>query len=419
MEPATNDTVKPLYIPEPMDCRTCNLCMTHCPTFKITRQMEESPQGRLRLIAKVLQQDQTLTEEETEHLNDCVECRACEKVCPSKMRYLKLLGKARVQLPERIRPATLRGLIYITRNKQRLLKLFSILRAYQRTGLQKLLKKLGVLKLTGSEKLNDLLPGFSGYQTFKEFYPSVIKKRGSVALFTGCLTDAVNNSTLHAAIKVLTYLGYDVQVPQHQQCCGAIHSHNGDRAGADQLAEQNLQAFHDVQVDAILFTASACGTPLKQYKRRKISDQAKQGLAAFESRLMDINQFIAEAEWPENMQLKTMQKQVLVHEPCSHQFPLATHKASYEYLQRIPGLNITPLPENNQCCGAGGSYMLTHPQMSESIRTEKLNHLVDSDADYLLTTNIGCAIHLESGVNQQNLSVKVMHPVALLAQQIG
>lgn len=414
-----NKSTETLYIPDDMDCRSCNLCASHCPTFKGTRIPEESPRGRLKLISKVLYEDERLNPEEQTHLNNCVECRACEKVCPSKMRYLKLLGKARDKLPRIPTSAVIRALLYVTSHRTSQLRLFSGLRLYQNSGLQGMAEKLGLINLTRTEALNGMLPKLPKYQHVEKYYPATVTHKGNVGLFTGCLTNVMDNPTLHASIKVLNTLGYGVHVPQQQQCCGAIHKHNGDKETADQLAEINLRAFQGLELEAIVYTASACGSPLQQYKRRKVSAEIRAEVPLFESKLKEINEFIAAQEWPDNLKLEPLNKRVVVHEPCSQRFPLATHEKAYEFLQRIPGIDMQPLPENNICCGAGGTYMITHQEMSNQIRAEKLKHLQASDADILATSNIGCALHLASGIFNEKIDVVVAHPIELLAQQIS
>ena len=141
-------------------------------------------------------------------------------------------------------------------------------------------------------------------------------------------------------------------------------------------------------------------------------------IESFESKLKDINEFIADQKWPETLTLEPLNKRVAVHEPCSQRFPLGTHEKAYQFLKRIPAIELIPLPENNICCGAGGSYMLSHPEMSAEIRAEKLKHLQTTQANILVTSNIGCALHLASGVCQENMDVMIAHPVELLAQQI-
>lgn len=407
-----------LYIPDPMDCLSCNQCIPHCPTFKLQRMPQESPQGRLKLISKVLHDGQPLSHEEVEHLDNCLECRACERVCPSKMRYTRLLGRTRVRLPQRQIPPMVRAVRIITRYRGLKKGVFSLLRFYQRSGIELILKKTGAFKWGRLNELNKSLPRVSQHARLQEHYPVAGIKRGTVALFTGCLTDVIKQSTLHSAVKLLRHLGYEVIVPRNQHCCGAIHAHNGGKKQADELAELNLRAFSGLDVDAILYTASGCGSTLRHYKRRNLSAPEKAAAEHFESRLVEINQFIANAQWPEQLELKPCTQRVVVHEPCSQQYPLASHKSAYEFLQRIPQIDLQPLAENNVCCGAGGSYMLSHSEISEAIREDKMRHLVDSQADILLTSNIGCALHLGNGIRSKKLKIEVMHPVDLLARQI-
>lgn len=413
----TGDTGS-LYIPDDMDCRTCNMCVNHCPTFKISREQAESPRGRLKLMSKVLYDGEVLSEDETTHLNNCVECRACEKVCPSKMRYFKLLRKTRDKLPKPAQPTSVKALLYATSHRSTLLRVFNTLRIYQRSGLQVMAEKLGLLKLTRTDKLNKLLPKLTEYRELNKHYPSIGEHKGSVGLFTGCLTKAMDNPTLHAAVKVLTYMGYDVHIPQQQQCCGVIHSHNDDKKTADEMAEINLRAFQNLDLDAIVFTASACGSPLKQYKRRKVSAEIENEIERFSGLIKEVSEFISEQEWPEELTLNALNKKISVHEPCSHQYPLGSSKSPYKLLEKIPGITLESLPENNICCGAGGTYMLTHPEQSQEIRDAKLEHIRKAETDIVVTSNIGCALNLATGCAQNKLNVAVTHPVEVLAQQL-
>lgn len=415
-----------LTLPDPLDCRTCNICLGHCPTFKLKGSFDQSPTGRVRLISKVLEAGETLTAEETQQLNDCVECRACEKVCPSKMPYLRLLAKARAQMPAAgqapaTNPPALRALLLASRRQGRLRRIVAALRLYQRSGLRALFARFGLFKLAGTERLDRMLPPLEPYRPLQAHYPAKGKRRGAVALFTGCLGDAIHHRTQHAAVHVLTHLGYEVHIPRQQHCCGAMHAHNGDKAGADELAELNLNAFGPVvnEVDAILYTATGCASTLRHYRRRKVREAAKDAVAGFEGRLMDINAFIAEAEWPAELKLEALEQRLAVHEPCSQQHPHPSNDSPNAFLNRIPGLIVEPLAENNICCGAGGAYMLTNPEMSDGIRAGKLHHLAESGADILVTSNVGCALHLAAGARAEGLHVNVVHPVEVLARRIG
>ena len=133
---------------------------------------------------------------------------------------------------------------------------------------------------------------------------------------------------------------------------------------------------------------------------------------------MDISTFIASVPWPENVTLKPLKARVAVHDPCSLTHVLRQHEQPYAMLRKIPGIELIPLPNRARCCGAAGSYMLTHPTNVDTLRDEKLAGIEQLDARILVTSNIGCALHLAAGLPAKNLAVEVMHPITLLAQQI-
>jgi len=406
------------FIPDATECRTCNMCASHCPTFKTSRDAAESPRGRLKLISKMLEKEESLNAEELGHLESCLQCRACESVCPSKMEYSKLLNSALEQSDVSLASPVIRALLYACSDKNRLQQLFATLRVSQQWGLQTLARRLGLFKISLPAHFDHLLPKIPKQKRLESFYPAATQRHGAVGLFTGCFGSVLDQATLTSAIELLSQLGYDVHVPTAQQCCGALHDHNHDRATAKELAAVNLNAFAEHEVDAIVYTASGCGTMLKQYDEllSEISDSS--ALNRFSTGLTDICRFLNSIDWPEHISLAPLSNKVAVHEPCSQRFPEATQQHVYELLARIPGLEVTPLPENNICCGAGGSYMLTHPQQSEAIRAEKLKHIEQLSPRLLVTSNIGCAMHLAAGIDKEKLQVVIAHPVELLAQQL-
>jgi glycolate oxidase iron-sulfur subunit len=406
------------YIPDEMDCRTCNMCVSHCPTFKISREAAESPRGRLKLIDKVLNKDETLTTEELGHLESCLQCRACESACPSKMEYGKLINSALEKNTPAQPSPLIRALLYATGDMTRLQQVFTTLRLSQQWGLQTLARRLGLFKAVIPAHLDHLLPKIPKQKQFADFYPAVTQRCGTVGLFKGCFGSVLDHATLDASIKLLTHLGYDVHLPSAQQCCGAMHEHNNDHASARELAAVNLNAFVEHEVDAILYTATGCGAMLRQYDALLTELNSKDEMTGFVARLTDISQFLNSIRWPLDLSLAPLPRRVAVHEPCSQRFPLATQSHVYELLQRIPGLDVYPLPENNLCCGAGGSYMLTHPEQSEAIRADKLKQINETSAQVVVTSNIGCALHLAAGIDKEKMQVVVAHPVELLAQQL-
>lgn len=293
-----------------------------------------------------------------------------------------------------------------------------IIRLYQKTGLQFLLRKTALLRLFKLDKAELLMPE-ADISNLARRYPTDKQHRGNVALFTGCISDHFDRKTLLAAVKLLNVIGFDVLVPKAQTCCGAIHQHQGKTDIADKMATLNIDVFNSLDIEAIIFTASGCGLMLNEYEQ-KAGDAPKN----FSNNLFDITEFL-NRHWPDDIKLKEPHanaRKVAVHEPCSqrnvpkpelgNKDAWSRHQHVYALLEKIPEITVISLPENQICCGAGGVHMLTHPEIAEPLRNIKLAHFEQTKADFLVSTNIGCALHLTTGLPRN----KVIHPVVLLAE---
>ena len=281
-----------------------------------------------------------------------------------------------------------------------------LLAIYLKSGLQKPLRRSGLLKKLHLADAEALL-GKPALQALAVSYPASATKRGRVALFTGCIAEHFDRETLLAAIKLLNAIGYEVLVPPQQGCCGAIHQHNGQSAAG--LIDNNIAVFNALEVDAVLHTATGCGAMLSEY-------QSDDGNAAelFQQRLYDISDFLLE-HWPDDLQLTASTLKVAVHEPCSQRNVLKNQQAVYALLQKIPGLSIAELADNHICCGAGGSYMLTHPDNAAQLRALKHQAITDTAADVVVSGNFGCAVYLN---DYPETTIRVEHPLVLLAGQL-
>lgn len=391
-----------LYIPDAAECLRCGLCVSSCPTFRLFQLDEETPRRRIRTISKILVENQTISADERRHLDNCLQCRACETVCPSRMAFGQLFDQARAQL--QIKPSWLAKLAFkLIENKAWLRRLMPFLAVYLKSGLQKPLRSSGLLKKLHLTEAESLL-GKPALQALSNCYPTGITQRGRVALFTGCIAEHFDRETLQAAIKLLNAIGYDVLVPPQQGCCGAIHLHNGQSAAA--LIANNIKVFNAMDVDAVIHTATGCGAMLSEYQ----SDD-EFATERFKQRLCDINDFLLE-HWPDQLQLTPSSLQVAIHEPCSQRNILKNQAAVYALLQKIPGLSITALADNLLCCGAGGSYMLTHPDNAGQLRALKLQIITDSSAEVIVSSNFGCAVFLNA-----NKDI-VEHTLSLLAKHL-
>jgi glycolate oxidase iron-sulfur subunit len=288
-------------------------------------------------------------------------------------------------------------------NKRWRTRIMPFLSVYLKSGLQQPLRKSGLLKQIGLTDAEALLTEPT-LQSLAGRYPTRVARRGCVALFTGCIAEAFDRDTLMAGIALLNHIGYEVWVPEQQGCCGAIHLHNGQSASG--LIEHNMAVFNALAVDAVLHAASGCGAMLSEYQ----SDDHN-AAADFRGRLVDINDFLL-ANWPDDLSLLRSDSTVAVHEPCSQRHVLKNAPTVYALLAKIPGLNLVPLAENPVCCGAGGSYMLTHPENAGQLRELTCQALEVLKPDRVVSSNYGCAVFLTTNTR------KVVHPLSLLARQL-
>lgn len=405
------------YIPDARECLSCGFCLRACPTYKVRPEENHGPRGRVRLIERIVVKNDPLSGVERAALDACTLCRACETVCPSKMDYAGLYRQAMESLTDKPRQGlavkVLLGFFARPRAAKRFLNV--LIQLYQRSGLQWLFRRLPIEG--GVKELDALLPVLcSPRRVAGHSRTDAAARHGELALFTGCVGSILDTETHDATITVLTRLGYDVRVPGNLSCCGALHAHNGEIGRAKDLARTNLEAFSKSGADAVVYNASGCGAFLSEYDTF-LNDGS--GVRQSAPPIVDVLTFLAEDGRIDGVPFRALGKKVAVHEPCSQRNVLKTHDGIYGVLSRIPDLDVVALPGNTMCCGAGGTKMLTQPDLAAPPRDEKVRALLDSGAEILLSTNLTCALHLARGVREAGGKVAVMHPVSLLARQLG
>jgi len=389
----------------------CGMCSQHCPTYQLTANENESPRGRIALIAALNSGQLNTTDTHLQtHLEHCTGCRACEAYCPSGVHFGTIMDTARALLPNQPPPSTLSP--QTTR----------WLRIYQRSGLQKITRASGLLKPLGLAQKENLLPHIPDTPDWRSYYPAnpEIDHCGDVALFTGCIANVFDREALDASRRLLNALGYGVHVPPTQGCCGAMALHNGQTDEATALAQQNLDAFSKLDVQAIVHTASGCTARLSEYSQQ-LSDAQD-----FVHTIKDISQFLVELKWPTDLPIAPLHKTIALHTPCSLQNVLRQTDAPHQLLQRIPELEVVPLAQSARCCGGAGQYMLEQSDFARQLREQTLDALNDispvektqQEIDTLVTSNLGCALHLAAGLRERGEAITVTHPVVLLARQL-
>ncbi len=401
-----------------LDCVHCGICLPACPTYRVLGEEMDSPRGRLYLMRAVAEGRIGLTPNFVRHMDRCLGCRACESACPSGVPFGQLLEAVRGQIERRVaRPVSrrwLRRLILGTfPHRARLARALGLLRLYQRSGLQALVRGTALLRpfprLAAMERL--LPPLDAGA---RDPLPPRIEAaglhRGTAALLTGCVQALLFPEVNEATARLLARAGYTVLVPSGQQCCGALHLHWGDRAGARRLARANVEAFADA--DWVVTNAAGCGAALRGYGHLLPGDPRAAALAA---RVRDVSELLAEAPPGPRRPLALT---VTYHEPCHLAHALRVREAPRALLRAIPGLRLAELPESDVCCGSAGVYNLLEPAIAERLLARKLDRIAETGAAVVASGNPGCLLQLRMGLARRGLPVRAHHPVELLGWSV-
>lgn len=421
-------TRKKFIIEQSNQCVSCGLCLPHCPTYRLLKSESDSPRGRIVLMNGVAAGKIPLNARFIEHMDRCLTCRACEKVCPNNVSYGRLIDETRALIIDR--PISFKKkfqttlIFYLQKiffsKPQRLDRLRFLfifmqssgflrwMRSFQRLKPNRMLKIIANLPVAKIPYRSPQAIGTTARNTWQSLYPVKENKRGDVALFLGCVARLTDTETLNASIYVLNRLGYSVHIPAQQTCCGAIYQHSGHVREACSLAEQNKMAFSLPNVDAIITTASGCGAQLTE---ANVLDRSIP--------VLDINQFLASYQDWESIELAPLPEKILIHDPCTLRNILHGQTAPYSVISRIPNAEIVALEGNEQCCGAAGTYFLDQADISDALLENKLNAVTKSGGKLLLTSNVGCSMFFVQAIRERNLGVEVLHPVVLLARQMG
>jgi glycolate oxidase iron-sulfur subunit len=296
-----------------------------------------------------------------------------------------------------------------------------LIRLYQRSGLQKLIRTSGILNLLPrrSRELEAMTPviqpKFSA-ELIEEVKAPTIQKKYRVALLTGCAQDLMFSDVNRDTAEVLARNGCEVVTPRNQSCCGSLHAHNGELEMARQLARRNIDQFPPDQLDAIISNAAGCGSHLKHYHNLLADDPAYSHRAElWDQRLKDINEWLIEIGLTPPKPGGAPQN-VTYHEACHLCHGQKITAQPRQLLRAIPNLTLKELPESSWCCGSAGIYNLIQPEMANQLLDRKLKHIASTQAEVVATGNPGCLAHMANGIRRENLPVRLVHPITLLAE---
>ncbi len=416
-------------------CVHCGLCLSACPTYGVTGLETESPRGRIALMKAVNEGRVDITPRIVSHWEACLNCRACEAVCPSGVPYGRMMERTRAQIrarrlkyPKSQRPPSrlmtrwlLRGLL----PRPGLLRLAArMLWLYQRLRLQTIVRRVGILRrLPGNlAQMESQLPRISN----RFFSPSRrIHQPGDtppgddappplkVALLSGCVMPLMQAPTMGAAVRTLTRNGCRVIAPPGQGCCGALNLHAGDLATARRMARRIIDAMLRSDTDRIVTCSAGCGAAMKEYPHLLqddpvYADRARQAAAITQ----DITELLHELPFrPPQAELP---RTVTYQDPCHLAHAQRINAAPRAILQAIPGVELCEMDNPSLCCGGAGIYPALQPVLSQRILSRKLDAIAQTEAEEVITANPGCMLQLDNGLRADGRPIPVRHIVDIL-----
>ena len=414
-------------------CMHCGMCLPTCPTYDATKLERNSPRGRIALMRSIADGELEATQSFGDEMYYCLGCLACMTACPAGVNYAELFEHARAEVeqqrvlanPKRsfIRRWTI-GWLFMDLRRLRFVGWW--MRLYQRTGLQRLLRAIGLMKLLpkkmqGMEAMTPEVQTQFSAALIPETTPAAGERRWRVAMLVGCAQDLIFSDVNRDTVEVLSENGCEVYTPHGQNCCGSLHAHNGEWALAQELARRNLDQFPPDDYDAIITNAGGCGSHLKHYTALLKDDSDYVDRAkAWDAKVKDIHEWLTEIEFRPPKKPSTEPRQletnITYHESCHlcHGQKITTQPR--ELLRAIPDVKLTELPEANWCCGSAGVYNITQPEMADQLLRRKVEHIKTTQSEVVATGNPGCLLQVQHGCTREGLDVRVAHPVTLLAE---
>jgi glycolate oxidase iron-sulfur subunit len=373
-------------------------------------------------MIQVEQNDQPISDSFVEHIDKCLDCRACETACPSGVEYGKLVEYARARI-EREYPRSwiatkTRDFVFrrLLSEPHRIMDFARLLRIYQRSGLQAIARGIGILKLLGLAERERFLPRMDDnffYGNFGTTFPAAGPRRARVAFFAGCVANVAFSQLNEATVRVLMANGCEVVVPQGQLCCGALAAHAGVRDAARELARNNLEVFLSEEFDAVITNSAGCGSTLKEYDRLFSPDEPEYVHArAFAAKARDVTEFLAGLGLA--TKLKPLPIRVTYQDSCHLLHGQKIREAPRTLLHAIPGLDFVELPCSELCCGSAGVYNVTQTEASLELLAEKMRHAQSTGAQIIVTANPGCLLQLRAGAALHGTGQEILHVVELL-----
>jgi len=401
-------------------CVHCGFCLQACPTYLLWGEEMDSPRGRIQLIKMATEGETPITPRWVSHFDACLGCMACMTACPSGVDYGKLIEATRAQI-ERLHDRSFgerwhrRFIFSVFTRPERLRLLARILAAYQKSGLQTLVRSSGLLKLLPARlaALEALAPRVTEHETVPEVTPALGEKRQRVGLLLGCAQREFISQVNAATARVLATEGCEVVAPAEQPCCGALLLHAGEEDAAAELARQTIDVFERASVDTVVINAAGCGSSMKEYGYILRDDpRYAERARRFSAQCMDICEFL-EQLGPRATR-HPLPLRVAYQDACHLQHAQGVRSQPRSLLGAVPGLSVEEIPEAAICCGSAGIYNLVQPETAAALGDRKGQLIASLGADVVATGNPGCLLQLTAALARSGKNIPVVHTIQLL-----
>ena len=386
-----------------LDCIHCGLCVSSCPTWKLTGVESSSPRGRVHLMRAVAEGELAPDADYVEEMEFCLLCRHCESVCPSGVRFGAMMETARDAITREVgRPL---GARILRRLGFRVLLFHpALLRASAA-----LLRFAQALRL--APKRAPAVPPASERRPLPERTAASTASRGTVSVLEGCVMPLLYGRVNRATVAVLARAGFDVLSPSGQSCCGSLHAHNGDLEGARILARRTIAAFEG-DAGPVVVNSAGCSAHMKDYGHLLADDPAwRERAGTFASRVRDFSEFLAgKIEFARRAERGT----VAYDDPCHLCHAQKVRSQPRKLLDAVPGLVRVEMRDSEACCGSAGIYSVARPAASAAILDPKIAAFLETGARTLVTANPGCQMQWQAGFARAGVDARVAHIAEIL-----
>ncbi len=405
-------------------CVHCGFCLPVCPTYLLWGQEMDSPRGRIYLMKIASEGAAQMNSNWISHFDSCLGCMACMTACPSGVDYGKLIEATRAQIErktERSRGEKLyRKFLFETFTQvDRLRRMRLPLVFYQKSGLQAIVRGLGLLKLLPKnlQTMEALLPKLQAREAVAEVTPAVGTKRRRVGLLLGCVQREFFSQVNAATVRVLAAEGCEVVAPGEQPCCGALLVHAGEEAAAVALAKRTIGTFERANVETIVTNAAGCGSNVKEYGHllRDEPEYAERA-RAFAAKCKDVSEVLA--DMAPRARRNALKLRVAFHDSCHLQHAQGVSSQPRALLSKIPGLELAEIPEAAICCGSAGIYNLVQPDAANALGDRKAELIAPLKAEVVATGNPGCILQMQSALARRRQKIPVVHTIQILDASI-